>query len=123
MVMRQTSEILLLRNLLETKSKFVFGRALLALQYQGDTKRFKGASMSAKKSIVRDLRQRRGLSGGGLARKSGVDRSLIANIENLHRAPGIKSSEKLANVLGVEAGLLYGASQLQMIVRKAQDGE
>jgi transcriptional regulator with XRE-family HTH domain len=57
-------------------------------------------------SAIRTARSRAGLSQRELARRAGVDGSLISRLEVDARVPSIALLERLADVLGVPAALL-----------------
>ncbi len=50
--------------------------------------------------VIRALRQKRGLSQGGLAERVGVDRKTINRIENGHHSTSVSTLTAIANGLG-----------------------
>ena len=60
---------------------------------------------------VRELRARQGLSLEGLARKSGVSRSMLSLIERAESSPTAVILEKLAASLDVPLAFLFGGSE------------
>lgn len=50
--------------------------------------------------VIRELRQRRGLSQGGLADRVGVDRKTINRIENGHHSTSVATLTAIAEGLG-----------------------
>lgn len=57
---------------------------------------------------VRSLRARRGMSQEELAKRAGISRVSVSEIENGKRDPGSSTVAKLADALGVPAGALFG---------------
>lgn len=57
---------------------------------------------------VRSLRARRGMSQHELAKRAGISRVSVSEIENGKRDPGSSTVAKLADALGVPAGALFG---------------
>jgi len=55
---------------------------------------------------VKRLRQARGLTQEALAKKAGVHRVYIAQIEGQTKVPSVATLEKLAKALGVKVGRL-----------------
>ena len=55
---------------------------------------------------VKRLRQERGLTQEALAKKAGVHRVYIAQIEGQTKVPSVATLEKLAKALGVKVGRL-----------------
>ena len=55
---------------------------------------------------IKRLRERRGLTQEALARKAGVHRVYVAQIEGQSKVPSIATLEKLAKALNVKVGRL-----------------
>lgn len=57
--------------------------------------------MKANGDAIVSLRELLGLSGAGLARKTGISQGHISNIETGYRDPSPEAVKKIADVLGV----------------------
>lgn len=71
---------------------------------------------------IRELRKKRGISGSELARRSGVSKSLISQIENDKANPSVDTIRAVAFALGVPVFTLFmnGAQQQGGLVRKME---
>ncbi len=56
---------------------------------------------------IRKLRMQRGLSGSELARRAGVSRSLISQIERGTSSPSVDVLRRIANTLDIRVGMLF----------------
>ena len=70
---------------------------------------------------IRELRKKRGISGSELARRSGVSKSLISQIENDRANPSVDTIRAIAFTLGVPVFVLFLNGNLTQdgLVRKA----
>jgi len=73
-------------------------------------------------TLVRQLREGRGLSLRGLAERSGFSAAFLSQVENAQASPSISSMERIASSLGVTMGEFFGAveERHQSVVRAAE---
>ena len=62
--------------------------------------------------VVRNFRQRRGLSQGDLEKKSGLMRCYISRVENGHTVPSLDTLTRLAQALDTDLADMFRESSL-----------
>jgi transcriptional regulator with XRE-family HTH domain len=72
---------------------------------------------------VRRERERRGLSLGALAERSGVSRSMLHEVERGHKAPTVLVLDRIATGLGTSIARLVSSERDDRIVRLPRDAQ